>query len=61
MDGPILDYVSDENGHTPYMHSLVMHVSEFIDLYVSLKPFSQQGLEKLSDLTTIHYMRSTNH
>ena len=42
---------------TPYMHSLAMHVCEFIDL----KAFSQQGLQKLNDLTTLHYMRSTNH
>lgn len=46
---------------TPYIHALVMHVWEFIDLYGSLEPFSQQGLEKLNDLTTSHYFRSTNH
>ena len=45
----------------PYMHSLAKHVCKFIDLYRFLKAFSQQGLEKLNDLTTLHYTRSTNH
>ena len=39
-----------------------MHVWEFIDLYVPLEAFSQQGLEKkLNDLTTLHYVRSTSY
>ena len=30
---------------TPYMHILVSHIPQFIKLYGSLAPFSQQGLE----------------
>lgn len=46
---------------TPYMHTLVFHVPEFIELYESLAPFSQQGLERLNDNITKDYFRSTNH
>ena len=46
---------------TPYMHVLVAHIPEFLDLYGSLSSFSQQGLEKLNDLLTNTYYRSTNH
>ena len=30
---------------TPYMHILVSHIPQFIKLYGSISPFSQQGLE----------------
>ena len=46
---------------TPYIHTLVFHIPEFLDLYGSLAPFSQQGLEKLNDNLTKDYFRSTNH
>ena len=46
---------------TPYMHTLVFHIPEFIELYGSLAPFSQQGLERLNDCLTKDYFRSTNH
>lgn len=46
---------------TPYAHALGMHVSEFIHLYGNITKFKEQGLQKLNDLTTTHYMRSTNH
>ena len=45
----------------PYIHAFTMHVHKFIRLYESLQPYSQQALEKLNDLTTLHYMRATNH
>ena len=45
---------------TPYIHAFAMHIHEFVDLYGSLAPFSQQALEKLNDITTIQYMRATN-
>ena len=45
---------------TPYMHSLVWHVPEFIELYGKISPFTQQGLEKLNDKTTKYFFRSTN-
>lgn len=46
---------------TPYIHTLVFHVPEFLNLYGSLLPFSQQGLEKLNDNLTKDYFGSTNH
>lgn len=44
---------------TPYVHSFAFHVPEFIRKYGP--QFTQQGLEKLNDLTTQHFLRSTNH
>jgi len=38
-----------------------MHVSQFLDLYGNLAKFNQQGLEKLNDLTTIHFQHASNH
>lgn len=46
---------------TPYMHTLVFHVPEFIELHGSIAPYSQQGLERLNDNITKDYFRSTNH
>lgn len=46
---------------TPYMHAFAMHVSQFMDLHRNITMFTQQGLEKLNDLTTIHFQRSSNH
>ena len=46
---------------TPYMHLLVSHIPQFLDLYGTLAPFSQQGLEKLNDDLTKDHFRSTNH
>ena len=40
---------------TPYMHALAMHMQELIPLYGSVVRFTQQGFEKLNDLTTMHY------
>ena len=37
------------------------HTSEFLKLYGSLAPYSQQGLEKLNDDVTKVYYRGTNH
>ena len=45
---------------TPYMHALVWHVPEFLSLYGTICPFTQQGLEKLNDKTTKDFFRSTN-
>ena len=36
----------------PYMHAFVCHVPEFLGLYGTICPFTQQGLEKLNDRTT---------
>ena len=46
---------------TPYMHCLGMHVSQFLDLHGNIMQFTQQGLEKLNDLLTIHFHHSSNH
>ena len=47
---------------TPYMHALVMYVPEFLQLHHgNISIFSQQGLEKLNDISTKHFQRSTNH
>ena len=45
---------------TPYMHLLVSHIPQFLEMYGTLAPFSQQGLEKLNDNLTKDYFRSTN-
>jgi ubiquinone/menaquinone biosynthesis C-methylase UbiE len=37
---------------TPYMHAFAMHISEFLKLHGNISMFSQQGLEKLNDITT---------
>ena len=46
---------------TPYMHCFAMHTCEFVRLYGNIVTFTQQGLEKLNDLTTKQFQRSTNH
>ena len=46
---------------TPYMHCMMMHVSEFMTLHGAIIPFTQQGLEKYNDLMTKDYFRSTSH
>ena len=38
-----------------------MHVPDFLSLYGYIVTFSKQGLEKLNDITTIHFKHSTNH
>ena len=47
---------------TPYMHAFAMHVPEFLRLHHgNISIFSQQGLEKLNDVSTKHFQRSSNH
>ena len=47
---------------TPYMHAFVMHVPEFLRLHNgNISVFSQQGLEKLNDVSTKYFQRSSNH
>ena len=43
------------------VHSFAFHVPEFIAKFSSVCRFNQQGLEKLNDVTTQHYLRGTNH
>ena len=46
---------------TPYMHCMMYHVSEFMQLHGSILMFTQQGLEKYNDLMTKDYFRATSH
>ena len=47
---------------TPYMHAFAMHIPEFLRLnHGNISIFSQQGLEKLNDVSTKHFQRSSNH
>lgn len=47
---------------TPYIHAFAYHVPQFLQLYDgNISIFSQQGLEKLNDITTKHFQRGTNH
>ena len=46
---------------TPYMHAFAMHIPEFMSLHGNVVAFTQQGLEKLNDLTTQHFQRASNH
>ena len=46
---------------TPYMHAFSMHVSQFLRLHRNISSFTQQGLEKVNDITTKFYQRASNH
>ena len=46
---------------TPYMHCMMYHVSEFMQLHGSILMFTQQGLEKYNDLMTKDYFWATCH
>ena len=47
---------------TPYMHAMAQHVPEFLQLHKgNIVQFTQQGLEKLNDVSTKNYQRSSNH
>ena len=46
---------------TPYIHVFVAHVPDLLARFGSISQFTQQGLEKLNDMTTKSYFRSTNH
>jgi len=43
------------------MHVLKYHVSELIQRHGNLIKFTQQGLEKLNDIMTKQFFRSSNH
>ena len=52
--------VYNEENVTPYIHALVHHFYQFIDLHGDINIFNEQGIEKLNDLTTSQFYRSTN-
>lgn len=45
----------------PYIHCFGMHISQFLELYGNIVTFTQQGLEKLNDTTTIYFQHTSNH
>ena len=45
---------------TPYVHSFVFHVPEFIQNYKNLNLFSTQALEKLNNVTKTNFFKNTN-
>lgn len=46
---------------TPYMHVLQFHVAETLRLHGNVSFFSQQGLEKMNDVVTKWFFRSSNY
>ena len=46
---------------TPYMHCMMYHVSEFMQLHESILMFTQQDLEKYNDIMTKDYFWATCH
>ena len=47
---------------TPYMHAMAQHVPEFLQLHKgNIVQFTHQGVEKLNDVSTKNYQRSSNH
>ena len=59
----VLDFTAiyQSKNVTPYIHIMAMHVPEFLLKYKNLVLFTQQGMEKLNDQTTIDFAKSTNH
>ena len=45
---------------TPYVHSLVFHVPEFIEKFHHLNLYTTQSLEQLNSVTKTHYFTQTN-
>ena len=46
---------------TPYMHILAYHLPEAMRRHGNVVDFCQQGLEKLNDMVTKWYFKSTNY
>jgi len=58
-----LDYFTDIAESvkvTPYIHVFCNHVHEFIQEHGNINTFNEEGLEKLNDISTLQYFRSTN-
>jgi hypothetical protein len=52
--------VSESVKVTPYIHVFCNHVHEFIQEHGNINTFNVEGLEKLNDISTLQYFRSTN-
>ena len=46
---------------TPYMHAFSQHLAEFLELYINVANFNQQGMEKFNYTSSKDYFRSTSH
>ena len=46
---------------TPYIHALMNHVGQFMQIHGSILSFTQQGLEKLNDVVTKNFFHSSCH
>ena len=46
---------------TPYIHCMMNHVHEFMQVHGSILEFTQQGLKKLNHNTTKNFFRSSCH
>lgn len=46
---------------TPYIHALMNHVGQFMRIHGCILAFTQQGLEKLNDIMTKNFFRSSCH
>ncbi len=46
---------------TPYIHALVAHVPQFMEIHGGIVVFTQQDLEKLNNDMTKFYFRGSNH
>jgi len=46
---------------TPYLHIFSQHACKFLQVYKNINQFTQQGMEKLNDQTTLDFAKSTNH
>lgn len=46
---------------TPYIHALMNHVGQFMRIHGGVLAFTQQGLEKLNDVMTKNFFRSSCH
>jgi len=49
-----------EKSVTPYIHVFCNHLHEFINIYGNINIFNLEGLEKLNDVSTIEFFKSSN-
>ena len=59
----LYDYIKStpDKKITPYIHILVFHISEFIQIYKNINIYSMQGLEKKNHFLKTNFFRQTNH
>ena len=43
-----------------YIHIFVSHLHEFVELHGDVNLFNQEGLEKLNNITSVQFFKSTN-